>query len=119
MTSDNGNVTPLPTARGRHMRALERALRDAPPLERDRAAAALAKTYAEQLDARPACQECGAGTPAMLAEFGPKWLTALSALGLTPAGRGVKGGPAPAVPPDPAAAVLLELEANANRRRPR
>lgn len=76
----------MTTERGPLTRALERALRTAPTLDRDAAAVALAKKYAGHLDHDDA-------TPDLLAELGPKLLAVLTALGMTPAGRGVKGGP--------------------------
>lgn len=73
----------MPTA-GPISRAVTSALKDAPTLPRDAAAVQLVKRYAAAIDGDP--------TPELLAELGPKLLAALTALGMTPAGRGAKGG---------------------------
>lgn len=65
-------------------RAVAAALKDAPLQPQDAAGKALVRRYAAAIDADP--------TPELLADLGPKLLAALTALGLTPAGRGVKGG---------------------------
>jgi hypothetical protein len=90
------------------MNALTRALKDAPTLPRDAAAIALAKRYAEALDALPDdAQE--------LDTLGPKLLRTLESLGMTPAGRSTRGGTAdgqPTVDDD-----LAKLRERANQRR--
>ncbi|MFG1844906.1 terminase small subunit [Micromonospora carbonacea] len=71
-------------AQGPLTRAVALALKDAPLLPQDAAGKALVRRYAAAIDADP--------TPEVLADLGPKLLAALTALGLTPAGRGAKGG---------------------------
>jgi hypothetical protein len=90
-------------------RALTDALRDAPPSPRDRAGVQLARRYAQLLDAARG----EAGEAATYNELGPKLLACLTALGLTLAGRGAKGGTgdAPAV-----GGRLDELRARRERR---
>lgn len=85
--------------------ALTAALAAAEHTPRDAAAVALARVYAEAIDR---------GGPEAAEAFGPKYLAVLTALGMTPAGRGVKGGatgaqPAPSTTTD-------ELRARRNRR---
>jgi len=87
-------------------RAVTAALKDAPLLPRDAAAVRLAKRYAEELDTFADAE--------VLADLGPKLLAILSALGMTPAGRGVKGG-SPGV--GPVAAALDEFTARRARKR--
>jgi hypothetical protein len=86
--------------------ALLDAIRDVPPSERDAAAVQLALRYAAALDKRP-------GDTELLADIGPKLLAALTALGMTVAGRGAKGGQANAAPNG---SKLDELRARAQRR---
>ncbi len=74
--------------RGQNERALSDALRNATVADRDRAGVALARRYAQLLDAARDLP----GEVETYADLGPKLLTALTALGLTPAGRGAKGG---------------------------
>ncbi|XTZ16409.1 terminase small subunit [Micromonospora echinospora] len=74
-------------AQGPMTRAVAAALKAAPLLDQDAAGKALVRRYAVAIDARP-------DDPEVLVELGPKLLAALTALGLTPAGRGVKGGAA-------------------------
>lgn len=71
-------------AQGPMTRAVAAALRDAPLLPQDAAGKALVRRYAAAIDAADDLE--------VLSDLGPKLLAALSALGLTPAGRGVKGG---------------------------
>jgi hypothetical protein len=67
-------------------RALAAAVKDARPSPRDAAALALARRYAQLIDAaRGELEESDT-----LDRLGPKLLAALSALGLTLAGRGTK-----------------------------
>ena len=80
----------MPSA-GPISRAVTSALKDAPTLARDAAAIALVKRYARHLDAHPDSAE-------LMDTLGPKLLAALTALGMTPAGRGAKGG-GPSVSP--------------------
>jgi hypothetical protein len=87
-------------------RAVTEALEDAPLLPRDAAAVELVKQYAALLDD-------SAGAPDALADVGPKLLAALTALGMTPAGRGVKGGNGNAAP---VASELDELRARRAKR---
>lgn len=83
--------------KGKHTLALYAALRGGKQSDLDKAAVELAKDYARKLDApgEVECQHCGGRIevegPA-LGEIGPKYLAALTALGMTPAGRSVKGG---------------------------
>lgn len=77
-----------------------------PPSERDTAAVQLAFRYAAAIDATD--------DPDLLAELGPKLLACLSALGMTVAGRGQKGGQANAAPQQ---TKLDELRARARGRR--
>jgi hypothetical protein len=77
----------MPT-QGPNERALAGALKVAEIPDRDAAAVQLARRLAQLLDA-------SRGTPEeaeVYSDLGPKYLTALSALGLTLAGRGWKGG---------------------------
>ncbi|KXK61959.1 hypothetical protein AWW66_10995 [Micromonospora rosaria] len=80
------------------------ALKDAPLLPQDAAGKALVRRYAAAIDADP--------TPELLADLGPKLLAALTALGLTPAGRGAKGG----APGGVVAGKLDELRARREQR---
>jgi len=69
-------------------RAVADSLRSAKIQPSDRAGVQLVRRYAQLLDAAR-----GADTEAAVYnELGPKLLAALTALGLTPAGRGAKGG---------------------------
>jgi hypothetical protein len=82
------------TASRYHARALAASLRRAQLLPQDEAAKALARKYAALLDE-------ATGTPQAQAVYdalGPKYLAVLTALRLTPAGRGVKGGAVDAPP---------------------
>lgn len=72
-------------SQGTMTRAVAAALRDAPLLPQDAAGKALVRQYAKAIDE-------AAGSLDAISDLGPKLLAALSALGLTPAGRGVKGG---------------------------
>lgn len=92
-------------AQGPLTRAVAAALKDAPLLDQDAAGKALVRRYAAAIDADP--------TPEVLADLGPKLLTALTALGLTPAGRGGKGG---AQGGNPVAGKLDELRARREQR---
>jgi hypothetical protein len=85
---------------------LEEALRAVPPSERDVAAVALAFRYAAALDSTRDAE--------LLSELGPKLLACLTALGLTVAGRGQKGGQANAAPQP---TKLSDLRARARHRR--
>jgi hypothetical protein len=83
--------------KGRHTLALYAALRGGSTTEADRAAVELAKGYARRLDAdgEVKCDHCDQFTAveeAALSEIGPKYLAALTALGLTLAGRAARGG---------------------------
>lgn len=71
--------------------ALTEALESAQLQVRDLGAVALAGRYAVLLDQ-------SADDPKVLAELGPKLLAVLTALGLTPAGRGVKEGSGDSAP---------------------
>jgi len=64
------------------------ALRKAGLQPQDEAAMALALMYARRIDA----------VPGDLSDLGPKLLAVLASLGMTPAGRGVKGGKQDATP---------------------
>lgn len=77
-------------AQGPLTRAVAAALKVAPLQPQDAAGKALVRRYAVAIDGDP--------TPELLADLGPKLLAALTALGLTPAGRGVKGGAASVSP---------------------
>lgn len=79
----------MSTGDGRMTRTLADALRAAPAAALDAAGVQLARRYAQLLDAaRDTPTE-----PAVFAALGPKYLAALTALGLVPAGRAtVKGG---------------------------
>jgi hypothetical protein len=100
---------------GVHAQALHDSIKDAPLLERDKAAVILAMRYAHLLDA-----SVSHGTSDLLYEsdimekLGPKYLAVLNALGLTPAGRGVKGAGSN---DNPGAQVTDELRAARARRR--
>jgi hypothetical protein len=84
-------------------RAVAAALKDAQLLPQDAAAVALVRRYAATLDSYPDTLE----------DLGPKLLAALTALGMTPAGRGVKGGGSGA---GPVASKLDELRARRAQR---
>ena len=73
------------TVRGSISRAVTSALKDAQLPPRDAAGVALVKRYAAILDTY-------GDDPAMVGDLGPKLLAALTALGLTAAGRAAKGG---------------------------
>lgn len=92
------------SAQGPLSRAVAAALKDAQLPDRDAAGKALVRRYAAAIDADP--------TPELLADLGPKLLAALTALGLTPAGRGVKGG----TTGGPVAGKLDELRARREER---
>lgn len=107
-------------SQGPMARAVAEALRHAKPQPEDRAAVALAKRYAALIDeAAPAASyreplqrlralvnefgpadvdkhlakiEAALSAHTVASDLGPKLLAALTALGLTPAGRGAKGG---------------------------
>lgn len=66
-------------------RAVAAALREAALRPSDGAGAALARRYAAAIDAR-------SDDLKVLSDLGPKLLAALSALGMTAAGRGARGG---------------------------
>lgn len=90
-------------------RAVTEALRDAPTLPRDKAAVALVRRYAQLLDAaRGTARE-----EELYADLGPKLLAALTALGMTAAGRSKKDTPQGANVNNP----LDELRARRERRR--
>jgi hypothetical protein len=92
--------------------AVTAALEDAPLLPRDVVAVALAKRYAALLDdaerlaemagliepetdtqaRKLASLEIAVDAQSIASDLGPKLLAVLSSLGMTPAGRGVKGG---------------------------
>lgn len=73
---------------GSNERELDAALHDAQVPERDRAGVALARRYAQLLDAVLGAVD----ETQVYNDLGPKYLAALNALGLTLAGRGAKGG---------------------------
>jgi hypothetical protein len=77
----SGNLGPIGRDLAKSLRAGDRD-------DRDAGAVALARKYAGQLDAARGTD----GEVDVLDKLGPKYLAALTALGLTPAGRGVKGG---------------------------
>lgn len=77
----------MPTDSGPIARALADSLKDAQVEARDRAGVALARRLAQLLDAARGTK----GEADVFADLAPKYLTTLTALGLTPAGRG-KGG---------------------------
>lgn len=93
------------TEQGQIERAVSEALKCAPTAPQDGGATALALRYARALDADPYGDALG--------DVGPKLLAVLSALGMTPAGRGVKGGGQGA---NVVAGKLDELRARRNRR---
>ena len=95
----------MTTRRGPLSRALADALKDVPLLPRDSAGAALAKSYAAAIDAADEPGEA-------LDQLGPKLLAVLVQLGMTPAGRGAKGGTSGA----PVASKLDELRARREQR---
>jgi hypothetical protein len=81
MSANRGNLGPIG-------RDLAKSLRAADRDDRDAGAVALARRLAYLLDeARDELVEAG-----RFVELGPKYLATLTALGLTPAGRGAKGG---------------------------
>jgi hypothetical protein len=81
LTTDREKVGPIG-------RDLAKSLRAAPRQDIDAGAIALARRLAHLLDAaRGEYGEAG-----VFNDLGPKYLATLTALGLTPAGRGVKGG---------------------------
>jgi hypothetical protein len=92
----------MATSRGPLIRSLADALKDAPLLPRDSGAVALAKQYAAAIDA----------DGDVLDALGPKLLAVLVQLGMTPAGRGAKGG----APDGPVASKLDELRARREQR---
>jgi hypothetical protein len=69
-------------------RVTTEAIDNAVLLPQDSAAAALALAYAEAIDADPEA----------VSDVGPKLLAVLTALGMTPAGRGAKGGKSDGTP---------------------
>lgn len=91
------------TGEGTLTQALAEALKDAQLQPRDYGAVALVKRYAATIDA----------DPKVLSDLGPKLLAALTALGLTPAGRGVKEGGGTSAP---VASALDELRERRNAR---
>jgi hypothetical protein len=94
---------------GPNERSLAKALKDAQIPARDVAGVQLARRYAQLLDAARGTDE----ELAVYDSLGPKYLAALTAVGLTAAGRGAKGGGAggPAV-----ASKLDELRERRSRR---
>ena len=66
---------------------VEAALDAEPVSGRDRAAAALALTYAGRIDGDVKCEDCGGPAGADLTKLGPALLAALDALLLTPRAR--------------------------------
>lgn len=76
------------TTQGPLTKAVAAALKDAPTLPRDVAAIALVRRYAHLLDAVRGAD----GEADVYDRLGPKLLAALTALGMTAAGRGAKGG---------------------------
>lgn len=100
------------TVRGPITRAVARALKDAPLLPRDAGGVELVKRYALLIDqAQELADEAALIEPddetmarrlralqvqvdaqAVVSDLGPKLLAALTALGMTQAGRSVKGG---------------------------
>lgn len=92
----------MKVVKGAMERALTGSLQNAPVQERDKAAVQLCRRYAQLLD-RARGEDWEVET---YNELGPKLLSALTALGLTVAGRGVKGGEPVA---SPAVSVIDEL----------
>lgn len=92
-------------------RALADSLKNADIPARDAAGVALARRYAQLLDAARGRDD----EPEVFDRLGPKFLAALTALGLTLAGRGAKGG-VTAGGGTPGADVLDELRARRERR---
>ena len=99
----------MSTEYGPMTQAVKDALAAAHVAPRDRAAAQLAGRYAVLLDDLRDTD----GEVAGYSDIGPKLLATLTALGLTPAGRGQKGG-GPSVAP--VATVLDELRARRESR---
>lgn len=112
-------------AEGAAARALRESLKALEPVERDRAAVALAKRYAVLLDAaavassyRPALERLeqlvespadrralakirdALGAHSVASDLGPKFLAVLDRLGLTPAARGARAALPPAAAPE-------------------
>ncbi len=83
---------------------LTRALKDVELLPRDAAAVDVAKRYAKLID----------DESSLVADVGPKLLAVLTSLGMTPAGRGSKGGGGQSV--SPVGSKLDELEERRERR---
>jgi hypothetical protein len=77
----------LPT-QGPNERQLAIALKSAEVPDRDQAAVQLARRLAQLLDAARGLES----EPEVYSDLGPKYLAALTSLGLTLAGRGSKGG---------------------------
>lgn len=68
--------------------AVDASLQVGPQVPRDAAAAALAQTYADEIDNdHEPCEECGCRGGGDLTKLGPALLAALEALGLTPRAR--------------------------------
>lgn len=81
MSGDRAKVGPIG-------RDLAKSLRAAQVQDRDAGGVALARRLAALLDAARGTPEEGS----VFNDLAPKYLAALTALGLTPAGRGAKGG---------------------------
>jgi hypothetical protein len=81
------------TGTGPMTRAVADSLKAASIADRDRAGVQLARRYAQLLDAARGDE----GEADLYNDLGPKLLATLTALGLTPAGRGLKGGGADGV----------------------
>lgn len=89
-----------PAGPGAIRKALDAAVKVGPVTPADDAAVALARRYADALDATT--------SPDLLDSLGPKLLATLTALGLTGAGRSAKSAPAAPTVPD-------ELQAKRDR----
>lgn len=81
MSANSGGTGPIGRDLAKSLRAGQRD-------DRDAGAVALARRLAYLLDQARGHRD----ETAVFVELGPKYLAALTALGLTPAGRGVKGG---------------------------
>jgi len=101
----------MTTKSGPISRALANSLKNADIPARDAAGVALARRYAQLLDAARGQDN----EPEVFDRLGPKFLAALTALGLTLAGRGAKGG-VTAAGGTPGADVLDELRSRRERR---
>lgn len=93
--------------------AFAKALKEAQPSDRDQAAVALARRYVQLIDGvRGTDSEL-----AVIGDLGPKLATVLTALGMTVAGRGAKGGaPNGTVAKSPLAKQRDELAARREQR---